>query len=210
MPPTSAREPLRPIVWRPIDRAWPMLQRSSCRGMARRGAEALTRPRLVVQFVWKPAPRFLDVHSDSGWAGCPRKRKAACNGALLRGAHANIKLSTTLATFSLRSPRAHLFCYLVGGSRTPASRELVARPWPDKCSPGLGGLICGPRHMQAHRRREFAALGGPLAVGIGSSAARCLAGSQCPGYRTAHISAHETSRPRYANRASHAVGVLAS
>ena len=107
-----------------------------CRGMSfpsTRDADALKRlsryllgrPRLVMHFCWQEAPKFLEVYTDSDWAGCVRTRRSTSGGALMRGRHVLKTWCGTQATVALSSAEAELIAAVRGAAEGLAARSLA-------------------------------------------------------------------------------------
>jgi hypothetical protein len=85
----------------------------------------LGRPRLILHFNWQEEPGWLDVYSDSDWAGCVKTRKSTTGGALLRGSHVLKTWCTTQATVALSSAEAELVAAVRGTAEGLAARSLT-------------------------------------------------------------------------------------
>jgi hypothetical protein len=107
-----------------------------CRGMSAptsRDADALKRlcryllgrPRLVLHFGWQAEPNWLDVFTDSDWAGCIKTRKSTSGGALMRGSHVLKTWCGTQATVALSSAEAELVAAVRGAAEGLAARSLA-------------------------------------------------------------------------------------
>ena len=71
-------------------------------------------PRLVYTYPRQRA-EYIDVYTDTGWAGCPRTRKSTSGGCVLLGQHAMKHWSSTQASTALSSGEAE-FNGVVRGS----------------------------------------------------------------------------------------------
>ena len=86
----------------------------------------LGRPRLIIHFCWQDEPKYLDVYTDSEWAGCIKTRKSTSGGALLRGSHVLKTWCGTQATVALSSAEAELVAAVRGAAEGLAARSLPA------------------------------------------------------------------------------------
>ena len=107
-----------------------------CRGMSsptNRDADALKRlcryllgrPRLILHYVWQSETKYVDVFSDSDWAGCIKTRKSTSGGALLRGSHVLKTWCGTQATVALSSAEAELVAAVRGAAEGLSARSLA-------------------------------------------------------------------------------------
>ncbi len=85
----------------------------------------LGKPHVTVHFGWQAAPEYLDVYSDSDWAGCVRTRRSTTGGALMRGGHVLKTWCTAQATVALSSAEAELVAAVRGAAEGLASQALA-------------------------------------------------------------------------------------
>ena len=73
------------------------------------GRYLITRPRLLIHFMYQDTTQVFDIYTDSDWAGCTRTRKSTNGGCAMRGSHTLKTWSSTQGIIALSSGEAEYY-----------------------------------------------------------------------------------------------------
>ena len=117
--------------------------KQACQGMAKpttgdwRALKRIARyiagkPRLVIKYIAQEDPQFVDVYSDSDWAGDRRTGRSTSGGALRIGAHLIKTWSSTQRNITLSSGEAELIAAVKAASEGLGVVNMLSE-WGQEC-----------------------------------------------------------------------------